>query len=50
MGGSAVNATSNSVLVQPADSMVFSVGGHTHIAYIQGAAATRVNIVPLEDF
>lgn len=50
MGGSAVVATANSVLVQPADSMIFAVGGHTHIAYIQGAAATRVNIVPLEDF
>lgn len=50
MGGSSVNATANSVLVQPADSQIFAVGGHTHIAYIQGTAATRVNITPLEDF
>lgn len=50
MGGAAVVATANSCLIQPADSQVFAVGGHTHIAYIQGAAATRVNIQPLEDF
>lgn len=50
MGGSTVVATANSVLVQPADSELLAVGGHTHIAYIQGTAAGKVNITPLEDF
>lgn len=50
MGGSAVAATANSLLVQPADSVILSVGGHTHIAHIQGTAVGKVNITPLEDF
>ena len=50
MGGSTVVATANSVLVQPADSELLAVGGHTHIAYIQGTSAGKVNITPLEDF
>lgn len=50
MGGAAVTATANSVLIQPADAALFAVGGHTHIAHIQGATTGRVNITPLEDF
>lgn len=49
MGNSAVNATANSLLVQPSDSRLLTVGGHTHIAYIQGVAAARVSIQPVED-
>jgi len=50
MGGSAVNATANSMLVQPADSVILAVAGHTHLAYIQGSAAATLNVTPLEDF
>lgn len=50
MGGSTVAATANSVLIQPADAALLAVGGHTHIAYIQGTGPGRVNITPLEDF
>lgn len=50
LGGSTINATANSMLVQPADSVILAVGGHTHIAYIQGSAAATLNITPLEDF
>ena len=49
IGLTAVAATANSMLVQPADSVILAVGGATHIAHIQGTAAGRVNIVPLED-
>ena len=50
MGGASVAATANSLLVQPADSVILAVGGHTHIAHIQGTASGKVNITPLEDF
>lgn len=50
LGTSGVTATGNDMLVQPADSVILAVGGCTHVAYIQGTAAARVNIVPLEDF
>lgn len=50
MGTAAVVATANSTLVQPADSVILAVGGHDHIAYIQGASSGKVNITPLEDF
>lgn len=50
MGGATVAATANSALIQPADAALFAVGGHTHIAHIQGGASGRVNITPLEDF
>lgn len=49
MGASTVNATANSLLIQPSDSRLLTVGGHTHIAYIQGVAAARVNLQPVED-
>ncbi len=44
-----VTATGNDLLIQPADSVILSTAGCTHIAYIQGVAAARVNIIPLED-
>lgn len=50
VGNSAVVATGNDLLVQPADSVILQVGrGDTHVAYIQGAAAGQVNIVPLDN-
>lgn len=50
VGDSTVTATTNDVLVQPADAVILQVTtGHTHIAYIQGTAAGQVNIVPLEN-
>lgn len=45
-----VVATINDILIQPADSILLQVpNGITHIAYIQGAAAGQVNVIPLEN-
>lgn len=49
LGSSTVTATTNDVLIQPADAAVFAVNGATHIAYIQGTAAGKVNVIPLEN-
>lgn len=49
IGGGAVTATTNDVLIQPADSAIMSVNGQTNIAYIQGTAAGKINVVPLEN-
>lgn len=49
VGDSSVTATTNDVLVQPADAVILRVQGCTHVAFIQGASAGKVNIVPLED-
>lgn len=50
IGNNTVTATSNDVLVQPADCVIMQVpAGITHIAYIQGTAAGVVNITPLEN-
>lgn len=50
IGTVAVVATTNDILVQPADSLILQVGrGDTHIAYIQGTAAGQVNITPLDN-
>lgn len=49
VGSATVTATANDSLIQPADSLVLRVQGNTHIAYIQGASAGLVNVVPLED-
>jgi hypothetical protein len=50
LGTSGVTATTNDILVQPADSLVLHVPlGVTHIGYIQGTAAGQVNVVPLEN-
>jgi|SRR5882672_1678373 len=49
LGTSAVVATTNDILVQPADSLWLAVNNATNIAYIQGTAAGKVNVVPLEN-
>lgn len=50
IGINTVTATTNDILVQPADSVILHVPtGVTHIAYIQGTAAGLVNVVPLEN-
>jgi len=50
LGVAGVTATSNDILVQPADSVILQVPkGVTTIAYIQGTAAGVVNIMPLEN-
>lgn len=50
LGTSGVAATTNDILVQPADSVILAVpNGITHIAAIQGVSAGAVNIVPLEN-
>jgi len=49
VGDSTVAATANDVLIQPADAVIMVVQGCTHIAFIQGTAAGRVSVVPLED-
>jgi hypothetical protein len=50
LGIAGVTATTNDILVQPADSIYLQVPkGITHIAYIQGTAAGQVNVSPLEN-
>lgn len=50
LGLSGVAATTNDILVQPADSIYLQVPkGLTHIAYIQGASAGQVNVSPVEN-
>jgi hypothetical protein len=51
LGNSAgVTATNADILIQPADATILQIGrGVTHIAYIQGGAAGRVNVIPLEN-
>jgi hypothetical protein len=49
LGDATVTATANDILVQPADSLWLAVNGSTNIAYIQGTAAGKVNVVPLEN-
>jgi hypothetical protein len=45
-----VVATTNDILIQPADSLILQVpSGITHIGYIQGVSAGQVNVVPLEN-
>lgn len=51
IGAASVVATVNDSMVQPADSLIMSVNGATHIACIQGPGPTnaRVNIVAIEN-
>lgn len=49
LGSSTVVATTNDMLIQPADSAILTVNGATNIAYIQGTSAGKVNVVPLEN-
>jgi len=43
-------ATTNDILIQPADSMVLALAGCTHFRHIQGTTTGKINILPLEDF
>lgn len=50
LGTSGVAATSNDIMVQPADAAILQVPlGITHIAVIQGGSPGKVNITPLEN-
>lgn len=50
LGTSGVAATTNDLLVQPADAVLLAIpNGITHIAVIQGTASAKVNIMPLEN-
>lgn len=49
LGIAGVTATTNDLLIQPADSAIIQVpNGITTLAYIQGTSSGKVNIVPLE--
>lgn len=47
--GGVPTATTNSLLIQPADSLILPVGSNTHYATVQGTAVGKVNIAPCED-
>lgn len=47
-GSSATVATTGSMLLNPNEDIILDVTGCTHIAAIQGAAAEKFNITPLE--
>jgi hypothetical protein len=49
LGDVTVAATANDMLIQPADSVIMAVSGATNIAYIQGTAAGKINVVALEN-
>jgi hypothetical protein len=49
IGAAGLSATTNDILIQPADSIVLAVSGATTIAYIQGTSAGKINVVPLEN-
>ena len=49
IGDSSVAATTNDVMVQPADAVILAVSRATNIAYIQGTSVGKVNIVPVEN-
>jgi hypothetical protein len=47
-GISSTVATTNSIMIAN-ESLCLDVNGCTHIAYIQGSTAAKINIVPLEE-
>jgi len=49
LGAAGVTATANDILIQPADSVILAVSGATNIGYIQGTAAGKINVMPLEN-
>ena len=50
IGKTSATATTNDILVQPADAVILRIpAGYTKIAAIQDSAAGKVNVVPLED-
>lgn len=49
IGTGAQTAVATDLLVQPAEAVILSTNGCTHIAAIQLAAAGTVNVAPVED-
>lgn len=49
LGNSSVTATTNNVLIQPADCLIMAVSGTTYIAYIQGTTSGKLNVLALEN-
>lgn len=49
-GASGVTATVNDLPVNFGAPVDLNVGGMTHIAYIEGSTACKLNITPLEDY
>jgi hypothetical protein len=50
LGTAAATATTNDMLIQPADAVILHIpGGVTKIAAIQDSAAGKVNVVPLDN-
>lgn len=49
LGASGVTATTNNVLIQPADSLIMAVSGAGFIAYIQGTSTGKINVTALEN-
>jgi hypothetical protein len=50
IGVSSATATTNDILVQPADAIILEIpSGVTKIAAIQDSAAGKVNVVPLDN-
>lgn len=50
IGDASVAATTNDILIQPADALIIQVPkAATHVAYIQGTAAGQVNVIPLDN-
>jgi len=41
-------ATANDIMVGPGDGIFLHVQGFTHIAYIQQASGSKINIIPIE--
>lgn len=49
LGTAGVTATTNDILIQPADSLLLCVGSCTTLAHIQGTAVGKINVTPLDD-
>ena len=50
LGVSSATATTNDLLIQPADSAILAIpSGITKLAYIQGTSTGKLNVVPLEN-
>ncbi|WP_442498790.1 hypothetical protein [Methylobacter sp. sgz302048] len=47
-GTSTTTATADCIAVTANEQLILDVNGCTHIAHIQGSAAAKINIVPIE--
>ncbi|MGJ0430872.1 hypothetical protein [Methylobacter sp.] len=47
-GPSTATATANCIAVTANEQLILDVTGCTHIAHIQGSAAAKINIIPIE--